>query len=91
MKKKNMRKTKKGARKMTKEKEPALSSYPDRGDLDPEIREFLDHFFESKYLQYRILSEYRKIYSENGDFIEKEIARKRTSQEKNITPPGHFD
>jgi len=68
---------------MTKEKEPVVSSYPDRDDLDPEIREFLDHFFDSKYLQYRILSilsEYTKIYSENGDFIEKEIARKRTSR-----------
>jgi len=68
---------------MTKETETELSVYPDRDGLDQKIREFLDHFFDSKYLQYRILSEYTKIYSENGDFIEKEIARKKANQEKN--------
>ncbi len=46
------------------------------------IREFLYYFFNSKYLQYRIMSEYIKIYSESSNLIDDEVKKKESSEKK---------
>jgi len=57
-----------------KEKEAPSSFYSNHDDYDNEhFREFFHRFFNSKYLQYRIMSEYLKIYAENATFIDEEV------------------
>ena len=57
--------------------------YPGHNDYDDEnIREFLYRFFNSKYLQYRIMSEYIKIYAESSNLIDDEVKKKESREKK---------
>jgi len=57
--------------------------YCGHNDYDDEnIREFLYRFFNSRYLQYRIMSEYIKIYSEGSILIDDEVKKKESREKK---------